>query len=124
MNWYDKKGANPQNGFLAYVDLLYKPMMKKYSANMRLQYFETDGYDSRLYAYENDVLYSFSIPVFYDKGYRYYVNVNYDVSKRLSCWFRLAQTVFKDKTTVGSGLDEIKGNKRTEVKFQVLYYFN
>ncbi len=124
MNWYDKKGANPQNGFLAYVDLLYKPMMKKYSANMRLQYFETDGYDSRLYAYENDVLYSFSIPVFYDKGYRYYVNVNYDVSKRLSCWFRWAQTISKDKTTVGSGLDEIKGNKRTEVKFQVLYYFN
>ena len=91
---------------------------------MRLQYFETDGYDSRLYAYENDVLYSFSIPVFYDKGYRYYLNVNYDVNKRLSCWFRWAQTIFKDKTTVGSGLDEIKGNKRTEVKFQVLYYFN
>ena len=124
MNWYDKKGPSPENGFLAYVDLLYKPMMKKYSANMRLQYFETDGYDSRLYAYENDVLYSFSIPVFYDKGYRYYFNVNYDVSKRLSCWFRWAQTIFKDKATVGSGLDEIKGNKRTEVKFQVLYYFN
>ena len=124
LNWYDKKGAGSQNGFLGYVDILYKPMMKKYSANMRLQYFETGGYDSRLYAYENDVLYSFSIPVFYDKGYRYYLNVNYDVNKRLSCWFRWAQTIFKDKTTVGSGLDAINGNKRTEVKFQVLYFFN
>ena len=124
LNWYDKKGAGAQDGFLGYVDILYKPLMKKYSANMRLQYFETGGYDSRLYAYENDVLYSFSIPVFYDKGYRYYLNVNYDVSKRLSCWFRWAQTIFKDKTTVGSGLDEIQGNKRTELKFQVFYYFN
>ena len=39
--------------------------------------------------YENDVLYGFSIPVFYDKGYRYYVNLNYDVTKRLSLWLDL-----------------------------------
>ena len=90
---------------------------------MRLMYFETGGYDSRLYAYENDVLYSFSIPVFYDKGYRYYFNLNYDFSKKISCWFRLAQTIYKDKTSVGSGLDEIPGNKKTEIKLQVQYYF-
>ncbi len=121
--WYDRKGGGAQNGFLSYADFVYKPMMKKYSGNMRLMYFETGGYDSRLYAYENDVLYSFSIPVFYDKGYRYYLNLNYDFSKKVSLWFRVAQTVFKDKTTVGTGLDEIKGNKRTEIKLQVQYYF-
>lgn len=123
MVWYDRKGGGAQNGFLTYVDFIYKPMMKKYSGNIRLQYFETDGYDSRLYAYENDVLYSFSIPVFYDKGYRYYLNMNYDFSKKITCWFRIAQTVYKDKNTVGSGLDEIKGNKKTEIKLQLQYYF-
>ena len=106
MTWFDRTGGNPQNGFLSYVDLLYKPMMKKYSGNMRLMYFETDGYDSRLYAFENDVLYSFSIPVIYDKGYRWYVNINYDFSKKMTFWFRVAQTIFKDKATVGSGLDD------------------
>lgn len=90
---------------------------------MRLMYFETGGYDSRMYAYENDVLYSFSIPVFYDKGYRYYININYDVSKKISLWLRLAQTIYKDKATVGTGLDEINGNRRTEVKWQLQYYF-
>ncbi|MES2850755.1 MAG: helix-hairpin-helix domain-containing protein [Bacteroidota bacterium] len=121
--WYDRKGGSPQDGFLTYADIVYKPMLKKYSGNMRLMYFETGGYDSRMYAYENDVLYSFSIPVFYDKGYRYYINLNYDFSKKLSFWFRLAQTIFKDKTTVGTGLDEINGSKRTEVKLQFQYYF-
>ena len=121
--WFNRKDKDAQNGFLAYVDFIYKPMMKKYSGNMRLMYFETEGYDSRLYAYENDVLYSFSIPVFYDKGYRYYINLNYDFSKKLSLWLRLAQTVFKEKTTVGSGLDEINGNRRTEIKLQAQYYF-
>ncbi|MEJ7586251.1 MAG: hypothetical protein WKI04_01690 [Ferruginibacter sp.] len=75
------------------------------------------------YAYENDVLYSFSIPVFYEKGYRYYVNVNYDLTKKLSVWLRCAQTIYKVQTEIGSGLDEIAGNKKTEVKLQALYQF-
>ena len=123
MVWYDKKGPGAQNGFLSYVDFIIKPMMKKYAGSFRLQYFETDGYDSRMYAYENDVLYSFSIPVFYDKGYRFYVNLNYDLTKKITIWVRCAQTVFKDKTTIGSGLDEIVGNKRTEFKLQAQYQF-
>lgn len=121
--WFDKKGDASQNGFLSFVDLIFKPMLKRYSGSIRLQYFETEGYESRLYAYENDVLYSFSIPVFYDKGYRYYLNINCDVNKRLTVWLRIAQTVFKGKSVVGSGLDEIAGNKRTEFKIQGEYLF-
>ena len=121
--WFDKKGRAQEQGFLLYTDLLYKPLMKAFSGNIRLQYFETEGYNSRLYAYENDVLYSFSIPVFYDKGYRVYVNLNYDINKKMAIWARLARSVFPDQNKVGSGLDEINANHRTEVKFQVLYKF-
>ncbi len=123
MVWVDKKGAVKEKGFLTYLDGLFKPLMKKYSGSVRLQYFKTDGYDSRLYAYENDVLYSFSIPVFYDNGFRYYVNFNYDVNSKLSIWLRWAQTVYQGKTIIGTGLDEIAGNKRTEVKIQAQYQF-
>jgi len=121
--WFDKKGGGAQNGFLTYADMVIKPMMKKYSGSVRLQYFETDGYDSRLYAFENDVLYSYSIPVFYDKGFRYYFNLNYDVTRKLTVWLRWAQTIYRNKTKIGSGLDEIMGNKRTEVKVQAMYQF-
>ena len=121
--WFDKKGMAQEQGFLLYTDLLYKPLMKAFSGNIRLQYFETEGYNSRLYAYENDVLYSFSIPVFYDKGYRVYVNVNYDINKKMAIWARLARSVYPDQNKVGSGLDEISANHRTEVKFQMLYKF-
>jgi hypothetical protein len=123
MVWYDKKGGGAQSGFLIYADMVVKPIMKRYSANVRLQYFETEGYDSRLYAFENDLLYSYSIPVFYDKGYRYYFNFNYDVSKKLAIWIKWSQTIYSDKDVIGSGLDEIVGNKRTEAKFQVIYQF-
>lgn len=121
--WFDKKGPEPEQGFLMYADVLYKPMLKRFSGNMRLQYFETDGYDSRLYAYENDVLYSFSIPVFYDKGYRVYLNGNFDLTKKITLWARYARFMYPEKETIGSGLDLISASHRTEVKFQMLYKF-
>lgn len=121
--WFDKKSTLAEQGFLTYFDFVYKPLLKPYSGSLRVQYFETNGYNSRLYAYENDVLYSFSIPVFYDKGYRYYVNVNYDINKKISFWVKWAQTVYTDKSVIGSGLDEIKGNTRSEIKLQAIYKF-
>lgn len=121
--WYDNKGANKETGFLSYIDYIYKPMLAPFSGVLRLQYFETGGYNSRIYAYENDVLYSYSIPSFFDKGFRYYLTINYDFSKKLSLWARLAQTAYLNKSTVGSGLDEISGNKRTEVKLQARWLF-
>ncbi len=116
--WYDNKEVNKENGFLTFLDFMYKPLLSSYSGVLRLQYFETDGYNSRIYAYENDVLYSYSIPSFSDKGFRYYLTLNYDLGKKISFWLRWAQTIYRNKTTVGSGLDEINGNRRTELKLQ------
>jgi hypothetical protein len=114
--WYDKKGNNSERGFLTFFDIYYKPTLKPLSANLRLQYFETDGYNSRIYAYENDVLYYYAIPVFFDKGFRYYFNVNYEVSEKLSFWLKWSQSLYRDKQVIGSGLDEIQGNRRSEIR--------
>lgn len=119
--WFNRQLKNAGQGFLTYVQGNYK--RRKLSANLRLQYFETDGYDSRIYTYESDVLYGFSIPAFFDKGFRYYFNLHYDITKRLQCWLRWAQTIYSNKKQIGSGLDEIDNGRKTEVKFQFLYVF-
>ncbi len=121
--WFDKKGLAEEQGFLVFADVLFKPMMAKFSGNVRLQYFETEGYNSRLYAFENDVLYSFSIPVFYDRGYRVYMNANYDLTKKITLWARWARFMYPEKSAIGSGLDEIRCSHKTEVKFQLMYKF-
>lgn len=123
MEWYNKGGLSPEHGFLTFAEVKYKPRRTRYSGSLRLQYFETDSYNSRIYAYEDDVLYSFSVPVFYDKGYRYYLNANYHFSKAISVWFRFAQTIYPDKHTISSGLDQINGNKKTELKLEMIYKF-
>jgi hypothetical protein len=121
--WYDHKGKQAETGFLMFADFLYKPLMSKLSFNTRLQYFETDGYNSRLYAYENDVLYSFSIPPFSGQGYRGYINLNYDITRKLTTWLRLAHTLMPKETSLGSGNDEIPGKRRTDYRLQIQYTF-
>jgi len=117
--WFDKNGNNPEAGFLTFMDVTYSSVSKPWLANARLQYFETDGYDSRIYAYERDVQYYFSIPSFFDKGLRYYLNFHWNISSGVSFWLKWAQTVYRDKQSIGSGLDEIAGNKRSEIRVQI-----
>jgi hypothetical protein len=121
--WLNTQNSTPERGFLIYENLVYKPLSKPWSSVFRIQYFETNSYNSRMYAYENDVLYSFAIPVFYDKGFRYYTIINYDVNKKLSFWLKWAQTIYTNKTLIGSGLDEIKGSKKSDIRVQMMYKF-
>ena len=121
--WFDKKDVNEELGFLSFADVIYRPLLKRYSANVRLQYFETDGYNSRIYAYENDVLFYYSIPAFFNKGYRYYLNINYDLDSKISFWLKWSQTLYKNVESVGSGLDEIEGSTKSEVRVMVRVNF-
>lgn len=123
MSWFNKGRIDGAEGFLTWFDVLFKPALRPWSGNIRLQYFETGGYDSRLYTYEEDVLYNFSIPAFYDKGFRYYINLQEDINKKLTIWVRWAQTIYRDKNLIGSGLDEIAGDTKSEIKLQANYKF-
>jgi len=123
MIFYDKRSFDRQNGFLIYCDVQYQPPQKKYGVIMRAQYFETDGYDARIYAYENDVLYDFAIPAYSGNGYRYYSVVQYALNKKIALSFRAAQTKYMHQKVIGSGLDEINGKGKNELKLQARWIF-
>ncbi len=121
--WCNNASNTTEQGYLLYMDWIWKALKKPIGANVRVLFFETESYNSRLYAYENDVLFSSSIPVIYGKGVKYYFNVHFDVSKKLTCWAKWAQTTYFNQKTVGSGLDLINYNRKSECKMQVLYRF-
>lgn len=120
---YKKGSAKREFGFLIYQDIDYSPMFAKLTGNVRFAYFNTPSYNSRIYAYEDDVLYSFAFGMYNGKGFRTYLNMKYNIIKRLNVWFRYGLFIYKDVKTVGTYLDEIKGNKKSEVKIQVRYQF-
>ena len=67
-----------------------------------------------------NVLYNFSIPPFSGTGIRYYININYVINKKFTFYVRFAQTNYKNVTSIGSGNDEIMGDHRSEIKFQLI----
>lgn len=109
-------------GFLYYQDVIVEVPKTKLKLYGRYAFFETDDYDSRLYAYENDALYSFSFPAYYYDGNRYYIMVKYKW-QHLDFWLRYAETRYRNKTTILSGLNAIDGNVVSEVKLQVRWRF-
>jgi len=119
--WF-RSGMRQEEGFLAFLEGNAR-VNDKFSGNVQLQYFETGSYDSRIYVYENDVLYSFSIPAFYDKGLRYYLNLKTNIFRNCTLWVRFAQTIYADRQSIGSGLDEIPGNRRSEIRGQIKWGF-
>jgi len=109
-----------EQGFLVYQDLAFRPAHKSFSLNGRLAYFSTDGYNSRLYAYESDLLYTFAIPALYNKGIRAYLNFQKDFGRRITAWLKIAAT-YQMPQSAG---DESSGNSlKTEIKFQIRYHF-
>lgn len=119
-----RKGAvKAEYGLMIYQDIDYSPMFAKLTGNMRLAYFNTPSYNSRIYAYEDDVLYNFSFGMYSGKGFRSYLNLKYKLAKKINVWARYALFFYRDVETVGSGLDEINGNKKTDVKLQIRYQF-
>ncbi|MBL7925472.1 MAG: helix-hairpin-helix domain-containing protein [Bacteroidia bacterium] len=114
---YFKDGNQPlENGFLAFQDFIYKPLGKPLSITIRYAVFGTKSYNSRLYAYENDVYGAFSIPPLYGQGQRFYALLRYHISRQVDLFLRYSQTVYYNQTTIGSGLDKIEGNSRNDIK--------
>jgi len=120
---YKKGNPAPEFGYLLYQDISLKPQQSKLSGNLRLAYFNTPSYNSRIYAYEDDVLYSFAFGVYNGKGARTYINLKYNAWKKINLWFRYAMFIYSGVETVGTYLDEIQGNKKSELKIQLRYQF-
>ncbi|MGZ5245632.1 MAG: hypothetical protein ACXWV5_00995 [Flavitalea sp.] len=64
-----------QGGFLSYVELQNRISSVNIMVVARFQYFDTDDFESRIYAFERDVTYAMSVPFFTNKGWRYYFTI-------------------------------------------------
>jgi hypothetical protein len=88
---------------------------------LRYALFDTEDYDNRQYAYENDAWLAYSFPVYDGRGTRNYVLLDYPITPKLTVWVRYAHTRYLDREEIGSGQDAIPGNQRNDVKFQLRF---
>ena len=113
-------------GYLFYTDLTFKPLNSIIAGNIRFQFFEVENYDTRIYAYENDVEFVTSIPGFYNNGIRCYLNfsakmkVKFLSNRQLTVNFKAASTVYNNISSIGNGPDLIYGNRVSTGKLQII----
>ncbi len=120
---YERGNNGKEKGWLMYQDITYKALKSPVSLSFRYALFDTDTYNARIYAYENDVLYAFSIPAYYYKGSRTYLTLRYNVVRGIDIWLRYAITFYSNKSIISSGTSEIQGSTRSEIKAQIRFRF-
>jgi len=82
--------------------------------------FDIPTYAERIYTYEPEVLYGFSVPAFYGKGMRVCLLLNGRVTKKLRCWVKGAMTRYFDRQVIGSGNNSIQGQIRWDLTIQLM----
>ncbi|WPP51410.1 helix-hairpin-helix domain-containing protein [Catalinimonas niigatensis] len=95
----------------------------RWKADARFALINTEDYNNRQYLYENDVLYAFSVPAYSGQGVSYYLLLRYKINRYVSSWARWGRTVYDDREVIGSSLEEINGNRKTQLKFQLMVNF-
>ncbi|RPD46946.1 hypothetical protein DNI29_12355 [Hymenobacter sediminis] len=119
---YREDGGPARRGYVLAQDVTVQPRHGlRFSGRYAL--FDTDDYDTRQYVFEQDVLYAFSVPALSGQGTRAYLLAQYDFNRHLTLWVRYATTHYRHQSTIGSGLEEIQGATRSEVKAQLRYRF-
>jgi len=123
-NSYSDEVPKNSYGWLVAQDFSYDFIENVLNLSFRYAYFHAPVYENRLYIYEKDILYVFSIPAYYGVGHRICFNLRFQPAPRLTCYFKYAATIYTDgRETIGSGLEEIIGNKSSNVRCLVKYVF-
>ena len=118
---YRNDDGTNESGYFLCQDIAYKPENKPYSLVFRYAIFDAKDYNARIYAYESDVLYSFSVPAFYGKGMRIYMLGKVKLFNALTLYARIGRTIYSDRDEIGSGLTLIEGNHKTDLKVEAVW---
>lgn len=115
-------GGDLESGYLLYQDLRLE-LCGDLRLDTRLAVFDTESFATRVYQFENDLLYVFSSQSLFNSGQRMYVLLNYEPFDFLEIWAKYGITVYEGEQVIGSGLNQIEGDTRSEVGIQARLMF-
>lgn len=116
---YSESDAATSDGFWLGQEMRFKMDKPNVGAALLIAHFDTDDYDSRIYASILDVPYSMSLPSYSDRGYVIVGRLQWKPYRWLSLWALCNHTCYSDKEQISSGHTMIDAPHKTEVKIQV-----
>ena len=107
-----------ERGLLIYQDATVRAS-ERLTVNVRLGIFQTDSFDSGVGEYERDLPGVLTLPVLYGRGIRWYLLASYSFHESLHLSVKYAELIRDDVKTIGSGLDELQGNRDNRISLQL-----
>ncbi len=107
------------NGLALIQDIKFSFRSDKLSAWCRLSIFDTDDFSARIYVYENSMPYSYTSASYYYQGARTCLLLTWKPAVFLQAWLKLGYTKYFNRDKIGSGLNEIDGNHKTDLELQL-----
>ena len=96
---------------------------RNWKLQTRIAWVHTPSYDTRLYAFEPTLAYSFSLPAYYDPSMRNLALLSFTPTKHWELGIKIARTQYFEKETSGSGLDLIPKSHKTDIGLQLIYQY-
>ena len=119
----DRLSNEKEDGMIFTQDVLFKPKIFPLDVSLRYALFDTDSYDTRIYTYENNALYTFAVPAYFYRGSRAYVLVRYSFLRKFDLWVRYGNFIYANRSSIGSGAEEIKGSVKSDITVQLRISF-
>ena len=108
------------HSYLLYQDVIYN-LSDTYSIAFRYEMFDAEK--GNIYAYENDILYSFAVNSLSDKGTRIYLVGKIKLWKQIQLSCKIGFTFYDNKGEIGTGLETIESRWKGDGKIQVIWTF-
>ena len=105
---YKRASPSKNSGILLSQDINYSLPSIPISLWFRYAVYNTDSWETRLYCYENDLLYSFSIPALSGIGSRGYVMLKIDIGRYIDFRVKYAVTSLIAANNITRESDQLK----------------
>ncbi len=119
---FQEKGVK-QHGFMILQDVKFRKEDLSWQLTFRYALFNTGGWDSRIYTYEDNALYTFSVPALYGHGERMYLLLRWSGIRNIKIWLRAATTLYYDRHIIGSGAETIHANHKSALTCELQWKF-
>ena len=107
LSFYKKE--NTSKGLMLSAAAGWNPQHIPFQLDLYGAWFNTDNYFSRLYSYEKNLLYTFSMPSYYGKGTRIALSLRWDIFNQLAFYGKIGYSHYIDK-----GISQIESGKPIE----------
>jgi hypothetical protein len=91
--------------------------------NATVGYFDTDDYESRVYGYEQGVLYTYSYRSYDGEGIRWSIAARADLGRHAMLMAHLSTTNYFDRDHISSSLQQIDHSSKTDLELQLRWKF-